>query len=148
MNENPNQTQENEKDFLTLNISHKGQKKTLHLGMRHAVAICTAAAVALGGAAYSMGAYQKTKADLKASEELLLETERTNRKLEQRAEILENENNEYNEKIAEIQNKTTELEQKMNELETVKEDLYAIFLNITPDLWNLKTKNKRMYNIK
>lgn len=124
MSENQNQDQEQKKHFLTLHISHKSQQKTMHFRIRHAAAICAAAAVLVGGAAFSVGAYQKTKTDLQASEEQLLETERENRKLEQRAELLQNENNEYTENIDAIQNKTTELEQKMNEIETVKEDLY------------------------
>ena len=115
---------EQKNHFLTLHLSHKGQQKTLHFRIRHAVAACTAAALVLGGAIYTAGAYQKTKTDLQASEQQLLETERTNRKLEQRAELLENENNEYTENIEKIETKTEELEQKLNELETVKEDLY------------------------
>lgn len=124
MSENQNQNQEHHKHFLTLHISHKGQQKTLHFRIRHAAAICAAAAVLVGGTVYSVGAYQKTKTELQTSEEQLLETERENRKLEQRAELLENENNEYTENIDAIQNKTTELEQKMNEIEVVKDDLY------------------------
>lgn len=116
--------QEQKKHFLTLHLSHKGQQKTIHFGIRHAVAACTAAALMLSGALYTAGAYQKTKTELQASEQQLLETERTNRKLEQRAELLENENNEYTENIQKIETKTDELEQKLNELETVKEDLY------------------------
>lgn len=123
MNEPQNQ-EKKASHFLTLHISHKGQQKTLHFRIRHAAAVCAAAAVLVGGAVVSVGAYQKTRADLQASEEQLLETERTNRKLAQRAEALQNENNEYNENIDAIQSKTSELEQKMNELETVKEDLY------------------------
>lgn len=115
---------EQEKHFLTLHISHKGQQKTLHLRIRHAAAICAAAAILVGGSVFSVGAYQKTKTDLQASEAQLLETERENRKLEQRAELLQNENNEYTQNIDAIQDKTSELEQKMNEIETVKEDLY------------------------
>ena len=130
MDENQTTNQEHKKHFLTLHISHKGQQKTMHFRMRHAAAICAAAAIVVGGAAYSVGSYQKTKADLQASEELLLETERENRKLEQRAEALESENNDYNENIDAIQNKTTELEQKMNELENVKENLYDQIDNI------------------
>ena len=124
MSENQNQPQESHKHFLTLHISHKGQQKTLHFRIRHAMALCAAAIVLIGGTVCSVGAYQKTKTDLHTSEEQLLETERERRKLEQRAELLENENNEYTENINAIQNKTTELEQKMNEIETVKEDLY------------------------
>lgn len=119
-----NQNQEQQKHFLTLHISHKGQQKTLHFRIRHAAALCTAAAVLVGGTAFSVGAYQKTKTDLQASEEQLMETERENRKLEQRAELLQNENNEYTKNIDAIQNKTTELEQKMNEIQIVKDDLY------------------------
>ncbi|MGN1230503.1 MAG: peptidoglycan DD-metalloendopeptidase family protein [Anaerotignum sp.] len=119
-----NQNQEQQKHFLTLHISHKGQQKTLHFRIRHAAALCAAAAVLVGGTVLSVGAYQKTKTDLQASEEQLMETVRENRKLEQRAELLQNENNEYTENIDAIQNKTTELEQKMNEIQTVKDDLY------------------------
>ncbi len=122
-----------QKHFLTLHISHKGQQKTLHFRIRHALAACTAAALVVGGAVYFVGAYQKTKADLLSSEQQLLETERANRKLEQRTEILQNENNQYTQNIEEIQNKTTELEQKMNELETVKDDLYDQISNISED---------------
>lgn len=116
--------QEQKKHFLTLHLSHKGQQKTLHFRIRHAVAACAAAALVLCGALYTAGAYHKTKTELQASEQQLLETERVNRKLEQRAELLENENNEYTENIEKIETKTNELEQKLNELETVKEDLY------------------------
>lgn len=123
MNENQNINQEHKKHFLTLHISHKGQQKTLHFRIRHAAAICAAAAVLIGGTAYFAGSYQKAKTDLQASEEQLLETERENRKLEQRAELLENENTEYTQNIDAIQNKTTQLEQKMNEIEVVKDDL-------------------------
>lgn len=119
-----NQNQEQQKHFLTLHISHKGQQKTLHFRIRHAAALCTAAAVLVGGTVFSVGAYHKTKTDLQASEEQLVETVRENRKLEQRAELLQNENNEYTKNIDAIQNKTTELEQKMNEIQTVKDDLY------------------------
>lgn len=129
MNDTTNPSQE--KHLLTLHISHKGQQKTLCLGKQHTIALCTAAAIAIGGGIYATGAYQQTKAELLASQEQLLETERTNRKLEQRAALLQNENTEYNENITEIQNKTSELEQKMNELETVKEDLYDQIANMS-----------------
>lgn len=125
-----NQNHEHQKHFLTLHISHKGQQKTLHFRIRHAAALCAAAAILVSGTVLSVGAYQKTKTDLQVSEEQLLETERENRKLEQRAELLQNENNEYTENIDAIQNKTTELEQKMNEIETVKEDLYDQISNM------------------
>lgn len=125
-----NQPQESHKHFLTLHISHKGQQKTLHFRIRHAVAVCAAAVVLVGGSVCAVGAYQKTKTDLHTSKEQLLETERERRKLEQRAELLENENNEYTENIDAIQNKTTELEQKMNEIESVKEDLYDQITNL------------------
>lgn len=118
------QEQVQKKSFLTLHLSHKGQNKTLHLRMRHAIAACTAATLVLGGAIYAANAYHKTKTELQASEQQRLETERVNRKLEQRAELLENENNEYTENIEKIETKTNELEEKLNELETVKEDLY------------------------
>ncbi len=131
MSENQNH-EEHQKHFLTLHISHKGQQKTLHFRIRHAAAICAAAAVLIGGTVFSVGAYQKTKTDLQASEEHLLETERENRKLEQRAELLQNENNEYTENIDAIQNKTTELEQKMNEIQTVKDDLYDQINSMSP----------------
>lgn len=123
MQENQNTTQEHKKHFLTLHISHKGQQKTLHFRIRHAAAICAAAALIVGGAVYSASSYQKAKAELQASEEQLLETERQNRKLEQRAELLESENTEYTENIDAIQSKTTELEQKMNQIEDVKNNL-------------------------
>lgn len=123
MDEHQNGTQEHKKHFLTLHISHKGQQKTMHFRIRHAAAICAAAALIIGGAVYSVGSYHKTKADLQASEEQRIETERENRKLEQRAAALETENNDYNENIEQIQNKTTELEQKMNEITDVKDNL-------------------------
>lgn len=41
-NENQEQSQEPHKHFLTLHISHKGQQKTLHFRIRHAVAVCAA----------------------------------------------------------------------------------------------------------
>ena len=63
MSENQNH-EEHQKHFLTLHISHKGQQKTLHFRIRHAAAICAAAAVLVGGAVFSVGAYQKTKTDL------------------------------------------------------------------------------------
>ena len=112
------------KHFLTLHLSHKNQQKTLHVGVRQAVAACTAAAVVLGSALYTAGAYHKTKADLQVSEQQLMETERANRKLEQRAELLETENDEYEENIESLEDRTEELAQKMNTLEGVKEDLY------------------------
>ena len=128
--ENQNQQQKSPKHFLTLHISHKGQQKTLHFRIRHAVAACAAAVILVGGSVCTVGAYQKTKVDLHTSKEQLLETERERRKLEQRAELLENENSEYTENIDAIQNKTTELEQKMNEIETVKEGLYDQITNL------------------
>ncbi len=128
---NNEKTQTEEKHFLTLHIAHKGQQKTLRFGMHHAAAICTAAVIAVGGAVYSMNAYQQAKAELLLSQEQLLETERANRKLEQRAEILQNENTEYNENMTEIQNKTSELEQKINELTTVKDGLYDQISNLS-----------------
>lgn len=123
MNENQNINQEHKKHFLTLHISHKGQQKTMHFRIRHAAAICVVAAIVVCGAVYSVSSYQKAKADLLASEEQLLETERENRKLEQRADLLEKENTEYTENIDAIQSKTSELEQKMNEIKDVKDNL-------------------------
>ena len=117
-NENQEQSQEPHKHFLTLHISHKGQQKTLHFRIRHAVAVCAATVFLVGGSVCAVGAYQKTKTDLHTSKEQLLETERERRKLEQRAELLETENTEYTENIDALQNKTTELEQKMNEIES------------------------------
>lgn len=128
--ENQNQSQESYKHFLTLHISHKGQQRTLHFRIRHAMAVCAAAAILVSGSVCAFGAYQKTKVDLHTSKEQLLETERERRKLEQRAELLENENNEYTENIDAIQNKTSELEQKMNEIETVKDGLYDQITNL------------------
>lgn len=116
--------EEEKKHFLTMQFSHKGQQKTLNIGIRQAMLACTAAAMVLGGALYTAGAYQKTKTELQASEQQLLEAERENRKLEQRAELLETENSEYTENIESIEDKTEELEQKLQELEGVKEDLY------------------------
>ena len=129
-NENQEQSQEPHKHFLTLHISHKGQQKTLHFRIRHAVAVCAATVFLVGGSVCAVGAYQKTKTDLHTSKEQLLETERERRKLEQRAELLETENTEYTENIDALQNKTTELEQKMNEIESVKEDLYHQITNL------------------
>ena len=94
-NENQEQSQEPHKHFLTLHISHKGQQKTLHFRIRHAVAVCAATVFLVGGSVCAVGAYQKTKTDLHTSKEQLLETERERRKLEQRAELLETENTEY-----------------------------------------------------
>lgn len=129
-NENQEQSQEPHKHFLTLHISHKGQQKTLHFRIRHAVAVCAATVFLVGGSVCAVGAYQKTKTDLHTSKEQLLETEWERRKLEQRAELLETENTEYTENIDALQNKTTELEQKMNEIESVKEDLYHQITNL------------------
>ena len=129
-NENQEQSQETHKHFLTLHISHKGQQKTLHFRIRHAVAVCAATVFLVGGSVCAVGAYQKTKTDLHTSKEQLLETERERRKLEQRAELLETENTEYTENIDALQNKTTELEQKINEIESVKEDLYHQITNL------------------
>ncbi len=123
MNENPVEEQKQTKHFLTLHISHKGQQKTLHFQLRHAAAVCAAVVLMVGGTVCSVGAYQKTKTDLHTSETQLLETERENRKLAQRTELLEDANSEYAENIDAIRNKTTELEQKVNQLESVKEDL-------------------------
>lgn len=105
-NENQEQSQETHKHFLTLHISHKGQQKTLHFRIRHAVAVCAATVFLVGGSVCAVGAYQKTKTDLHTSKEQLLETERERRKLEQRAELLETENTEYTENIDALQNKT------------------------------------------
>lgn len=121
INENENKQKP---QFLTLHLSHKGQQKTIAVGIRHTVAACLAATLILSGSVYTFGAYHKTKTALQASEEQLQETERANRKLEQKTEVLQSENTEYAENIEEIQNKTTELEQKMNELESMKQDLY------------------------
>ena len=129
-NENQEQSQETHKHFLTLHISHKGQQKTLHFRIRHAVAVCAATVFLVGGSVCAVGAYQKTKTDLHTSKEQLLETERERRKLEQRAELLETENTEYTENIDALQNKTTELEQKINEIKSVKEDLYHQITNL------------------
>ena len=75
-NENQEQSQEPHKHFLTLHISHKGQQKTLHFRIRHAVAVCAATVFLVGGSVCAVGAYQKTKTDLHTSKEQLLETER------------------------------------------------------------------------
>lgn len=123
--------QEQKKPLLTLHITYKGQQKTLHFGVRHAVAVCAVAAVVVGGTAVSIGSYHKTKADLQSSEAQLLETERENRKLEQRAEALESENNDYNENIEAIRSKTSELEQKMTELEDMKNEIYEQMSTLT-----------------
>ena len=60
-NENQEQSQEPHKHFLTLHISHKGQQKTLHFRIRHAVAVCAATVFLVGGSVCAVGAYQKTK---------------------------------------------------------------------------------------
>ncbi len=119
MIEKQNIPQKEKKHFLTLHISHKGQQKTIHCSIRRVAALCTAAAVFLGGAAFSLGSYYKVKADLAVSEAQLLETERENRKLEQRAETLQAESAEYDESIDAIQ----ELEKKVNALEDQKSNL-------------------------
>ena len=41
MSENKNQ----ENQFLTMKLSHKGQQKTMHLSIRHAVTFCAAAVI-------------------------------------------------------------------------------------------------------
>ena len=109
---------------MTLHMTHKGQQKTLTVGIRHATAACLAASLVLSGSVYTFGAYHKTKNALQASEEQLQASERENRKLEQKTEVLQSEKTAYADSIEEIQTKTTELEQKMNELETMKQDLY------------------------
>ncbi|MDO4531581.1 MAG: peptidoglycan DD-metalloendopeptidase family protein [Bacillota bacterium] len=91
----------------------------LHFSARHAIIFCTAAAVLLGGTAFSIASYHKTKAELQVSEAQLLEAERENRKLEQRAETLQGDASEYEESIEAIQ----ALEQKVNELEGQKSNL-------------------------
>ena len=68
-NENQEQSQETHKHFLTLHISHKGQQKTLHFRIRHAVAVCAATVFLVGGSVCAVGAYQKTKTDLHTSKE-------------------------------------------------------------------------------
>ena len=112
------------KHFLTLHFSHKGQEKTLHFRIRHAVAFCAAAAVLAGGAVYYAGACHAAKTELHTSQENLEEAERAKRKLEQKTEILETENSQYTENIETIQEKANELEEKVTELENVKNDLY------------------------
>lgn len=124
MDDNKKNTNEQKPDFLTLHMTHKGQQKTLAVGIRHAAAACLAATLIMSGSVYTFGAYHKTKTALQASEELLQASERENRKLEQKTEVLQNENTEYAENIEEIQNRATELEQKLHELETMKQDLY------------------------
>ena len=124
MNDNKKETKEQKPNFMTLHMNHKGQQKTLTVGIRHAAAACLAASLVLSGSVYTFGAYHKTKNALQASEEQLQASERENRKLEQKTEVLQSEKTEYAESIEEIQTKTTELEQKMNELETMKQDLY------------------------
>ncbi len=124
MNDNKKETKEQKPNFMTLHMTHKGQQKTLTVGIRHATAACLAASLVLSGSVYTFGAYHKTKNALQASEEQLQASERENRKLEQKTEVLQSEKTAYADSIEEIQTKTTELEQKMNELETMKQDLY------------------------
>lgn len=124
MSDNQKNLNEQKPHFLTLHMTHKGQQKTLTVGIRHAAAACIAASLVLSGSVYTFGAYHKTKTALQASEEQLQASERANRKLEQKTEVLQSENTDYAESIEEIQTKTTELEQKMNELESMKQDLY------------------------
>ena len=118
-NENQEQSQEPHKHFLTLHISHKGQQKTLHFRIRHAVAVCAATVFLVGGSVCAVGAYQKTKTDLHTSKEQLLKPN-GNAVAGTACRASETENTEYTENIDALQNKTTELEQKMNEIESVK----------------------------
>lgn len=128
---NQTNTNENKQHFLTLHLDHKGEQKSISVGVRHAVAACVAASLILGSSVYTFGAYHKTKNALLASEEQLQATERENRKLEQKTEVLQSENTEYAENIETIQNKTSELEQKMNELESMKESLHDQIQNLS-----------------
>ena len=117
MNDNKKETKEQKPNFMTLHMTHKGQQKTLTVGIRHATAACLAASLVLSGSVYTFGAYHKTKNALQASEEQLQASERENRKLEQKAEVLQSEKTAYADSIEEIQTKTTELEQKMKKAE-------------------------------
>lgn len=118
------------KQFLSLHIFHKGNKKSIHLKKGHAVALCVAAFVFIGGSAVSLGSYFSAKNDLLASKQELQQIERTNRKLEQNSKALQNENSDYTQNIQDLQNKAAELEQKINELETMKNNLNDQLNNI------------------
>ncbi|WMI80803.1 M23 family metallopeptidase [Anaerotignum sp. MB30-C6] len=89
----------------------------------HALAVCVAACVFLGGTAVSLGSYFGAKNDLLASKQELQQVERTNRKLEQNSKALENEKSDYTQNIQDLQNKAAELEEKISELENMKNNL-------------------------
>ncbi len=114
---------QSENHFLSLHITHKGKQKSLHVKKTHALAFCVAACLLIGGSAITLGSYYSAKNELMASEEELLQVERTNRKLTQSSKALENENTEYTQNIEDLQNKAAELEQKIDELETMKNNL-------------------------
>ncbi|KXL54527.1 murein DD-endopeptidase MepM [Anaerotignum neopropionicum] len=122
-NEKLSPDNQSSKHFLSLHISHKGNQKAFHLKKEHTLAICVAACVFIGGSAVTLGSYFHTKNELLASQQELMEAERTNRKLEQTSEVLQDEHTEYTQNIDSLQEKAAELEQKINELEDVKNSL-------------------------
>lgn len=130
-NENISFHKQSSKHFLSLHFSHKGTLKAIHLKKGHAVAVCIAACVLIGGSTVSLGSYLSAKNDLMASEQELQQIERTNRKLEQNTKALQSTNNDYTENIEDLQDKAAELEEKINELESVKNDLNDQLNNIS-----------------
>ena len=84
-----------DKHLLTLHLSHKNGSKTLHLKKGHLIAASVAALIVLGGGAYAGVSYLQTQNRLTNSQQQLAEMEKENRKLTQRTEMLENENEEY-----------------------------------------------------
>lgn len=120
-----------DKHILTLNFTRKGAQKSVHLKKGHAVAICLAAALVLGGSAFSLNSYFSAKNQALAYKQELQTVERSKNQLEQNAKVLETENSEYTANIQELQNKATELEGKINELETVKNELNSQLDNIS-----------------
>lgn len=117
------QTEETQKHFLTLHLSHKGGTKTIGLKKYHTVILGAAVVLALGGGVFAATSYQQAKNQLHASEQQLQAAENTNRKLTQKTEVLESENQEYTQNLDEIQQKATQLEDKLTELENTKENL-------------------------
>ncbi|MDD4843242.1 MAG: peptidoglycan DD-metalloendopeptidase family protein [Anaerotignum sp.] len=119
------------KHFLSLHISHKGNQKAFHLKKTHTMAICVAACVFIGGSAVTLSSYCSAKNELLASQQELMEVERSNRKLEQTSDALQEEHTDYNQNIESLQEKAAELEQKINELENVKNNLNDQLDNIS-----------------
>ncbi|NCU32326.1 MAG: hypothetical protein EOM23_05205, partial [Candidatus Moranbacteria bacterium] len=97
----------------------------------HTMAICVAACVFIGGSAVTLSSYCSAKNELLASQQELMEVERSNRKLEQTSDALQEEHTDYNQNIESLQEKAAELEQKINELENVKNNLNDQLDNIS-----------------